>query len=595
MARMKYVQRRANRFEFRYPLPDDLAGKPFPTPWPEQSKWIVNERTGRFKTELIKALGTNEARVAERAALPLIAEAHGLVDQARKAVEQGLPASIPSDAIAQLAAQHEANLLRSDERLRRKGAGLDIAAEKMRPDGQGMSQDDIGLYREAISYLDKLSRDQAATMRGGEALQLSVDKALADQGIVLSPDDPAWRDLELAFIRAQQRALKGISARLAGEDIATPELPVAGRRHTLSEAMKRWAEGGGPSARRPREISIAEAQRAVQRFIEMFGDLDVSTITKAHARQYRDAIAKVPKRLPHKLAKLPLPELLKRDLSAYEFRNAQTVNKNLNLISGIFTSAEKDGRFEHLPQWSNPFRVGFDISTMDRESYEPFTVEELNRLFASPVYADGKRPAGGRGEAAFWFPLLALYTGARRTEIAQLKVGDVRQGDGIWFIDFNDAGEGQNLKNLSSARSVPIHRQLIGLGFLDYVGERAGRVGEGDALWPYFEPPVMPKAKAWTKWFSRYLSDHVVDRQSKTFHSFRHTFKRACREAGISEEIHHAFTGHVGGGVGRSYGRVRRSDGIMDRGVSLERLKAELDRLSYPNLKLPQPNPRRMS
>ncbi|MCO5082315.1 MAG: hypothetical protein M9955_11740 [Rhizobiaceae bacterium] len=105
----------------------------------------------------------------------------------------------------------------------------------------------------------------------------------------------------------------------------------------------------------------------------------------------------------------------------------------------------------------------------------------------------------------------------------------------------------------------------------------------------------MSKAKAWTKWFGRYLGLHVVDRQSKTFHSFRHTFKRACREAGISEEIHHAFTGHVGGGVGRSYGRVRRSDGIMDRGVSLERLKAELDRLSYPNLKLPQPNPRRMS
>ena len=35
MGRMKYVQRRANRFEFRFPLPDDLAGKPVPAPWPE--------------------------------------------------------------------------------------------------------------------------------------------------------------------------------------------------------------------------------------------------------------------------------------------------------------------------------------------------------------------------------------------------------------------------------------------------------------------------------------------------------------------------------------------------------------------------------
>jgi integrase len=588
MARMKYVQRRSNRFEFRYPLPDDLAGKPFPTPWPEQSKWIVNERTGRFKTELIKALGTNEARIAERAALPLIAEAHGLVDLARKALIEGPPSSIAPAEIQQLAAQHEVKLLRSDEALRARGTGLDLQRASVEPDGHGMTDDDAELYRRAIDQLDQVSRKQAMTTRGGEALQLAVNKAVADAGLVLAPDDPAWRELEMAFIRSQQRAIKGISDRLNGEDVPSPALVAHANRHTLSEATKRWASGGGPSARRPREISIAEAQRAVQRFIEMFGDLDMSTITKAQARQYRDAIAKVPKRLPHKLAKLPLPELLKRDLSAYEPRNAQTVNKNLNLISGIFTSAEKDGRFEHLPHWSNPFRVGFDISTMDRESYEPFTVDELNKLFASPVYAEGKRPTGGRGEAAFWFPLLALYTGARRTELAQLKVGDVRESDGIWFIDFNDAGEGQNLKNLSSARSVPIHRQLIGLGFLDYIRERAGRVGEGYALWPGFEPPVMPKAKAWTKWFGRYLGLHVVDRQSKTFHSFRHTFKRTCREAGISEEIHHAFTGHVGGGVGRSYGRVRRSDGIMDRGVSLERLKAELDRLVYTNLKLPR-------
>jgi hypothetical protein len=30
MGRMKYLQRRANRFEFRFPLPEDLAGNPIP-------------------------------------------------------------------------------------------------------------------------------------------------------------------------------------------------------------------------------------------------------------------------------------------------------------------------------------------------------------------------------------------------------------------------------------------------------------------------------------------------------------------------------------------------------------------------------------
>lgn len=87
------------------------------------------------------------------------------------------------------------------------------------------------------------------------------------------------------------------------------------------------------------------------------------------------------------------------------------------------------------------------------------------------------------------------------------------------------------------------------------------------------------------------MGENVIDDPSKTFHSFRHTFKRACREAGITEEVHLAFTGHAGGGVGRSYGRMRRSDGAMDRGIPLERLKAEIDRLSYEGLVLPRWKP----
>lgn len=63
--------------------------------------------------------------------------------------------------------------------------------------------------------------------------------------------------------------------------------------------------------------------------------------------------------------------------------------------------------------------------------------------------------------------------------------------------------------------------------------------------------------------------------------------KSPCREAGITEEVHHAFTGHSGSGVGRSYGRIRRSDGVMDRGISLKRLKAEIDRVAYDGLVLP--------
>ena len=473
MARMKYVQRRANRFEFRFPLPDDVAGQVYPAPWPETLGWCVNERTGRFKTELIRSLKTNDAKAAERAALPLIAEAHRLVDHARQALRSGPPTEIAPGLIAELAKEHEIRLLQNDEALRMRGVGLDVRHGRIVPDGTGMSDNDIGLYRRAIAELDDHTRVEAARMRGGEALQLSLNKAVQERGIVLHPDDPAWRELELAFIKAQRSALDSIQARLRGELVVTPDLPKQAAttakpfRDTLSSALHRWMEGGGKAARKPRENSIAEAQRAVQRFIEFHGDLELQAITKAHARQFRDALAQVPKALPHAIAKMRLPEILKRDLSTYPKRNAQTVNKNLNLIAGIMAKAEKDGFFEELPSWSNPFHVSFDIAPTEREPYEPFSLDDLNRLFGSPVFTQGKRPVGGRGEAAFWFPVIALFTGARRTEIAQLRVSDIRESRGIFFIDFNDEGEDQNLKNASSARSVPIHDELLKSGFMD--------------------------------------------------------------------------------------------------------------------------------
>ncbi|WP_336488035.1 site-specific integrase [Methylobacterium nigriterrae] len=584
---MKYVQRRANRFEFRFPLPDDLTGKPVPALWPEVLAPLVNARTGRFKTELIRSLQTNDGRTAERRALAHIAEAHALVDRSRVFLRDGPSASISLDQVAALAREHEIELLGRDEALREAGLGVNLArpGARVHHDGLGMTDDDLSLYSYLLADLVREVRSQAAKMRPDDAVGLAVNRAVAKRGLVLHPDDPAWRQLELGFVKARRSAFASIKARLEGDDVRAPQPLVVAAGETITGALKRWSEGGGRGARKPRSGSAAEARQAVQRFVELHGDLPATAITKAHGRAYRDALAKLPKALPNRFNRLSLPDLLKQDLSKFPKRNAQTVNKILALLGGILTRAERDGFFEALPAWSNPFHVRFEIAHSEKEPYEPFTMDELRRLLASPVFAENARPQGGRGEAAFWFPLIALFSGARRTEIAQLKVGDVRQGEAeIWYFDFTSEGEDQNLKTVSSARSVPIHKELIGLGLLDVIVARASTQAAGAPLWPGFEPPIDPKAKAWTKWFGRYLGAHVVDHPAKTFHSFRHTFKRACREAGLSEEVHHALTGHAGGGVGRRYGRERRADGSLDRGISLQRLHSEINRVSYGDL-----------
>jgi integrase len=156
-------------------------------------------------------------------------------------------------------------------------------------------------------------------------------------------------------------------------------------------------------------------------------------------------------------------------------------------------------------------------------------------------------------------PLVSLLTGARLNEIAQLRLDDLRQDPetGIWIIDIDTEGD-RSVKTVSSRRQVPLHGELIRLGLLRY---REGLLNAGakstSSLWPELSS-ADPKYRstAWSKWFNRYLRETIgIKEPSKVFHSFRHTFKRLGRNAGLTEEVHDALTGHVGSGsVGRDYG-----------------------------------------
>jgi hypothetical protein len=211
---MKYVQRRANRFEFRFPLPDGLAGKPVPVPWPESLAPLLNQKNGRLKTEIIRSLRTAEARVAERRALAHIAEGHRLVEQARRVMEHGPPEGISPEQIANLVREHEVELLERDEKLRRSGLGVDLRSKvRVKPDGAGMTDDDLKIYEFVIQVLDQGVRKQAAKMRPSEMVALAVNRAVERRGIVLHPDDPAWRELELGFVQAERQALDQSAAR----------------------------------------------------------------------------------------------------------------------------------------------------------------------------------------------------------------------------------------------------------------------------------------------------------------------------------------------------------------------------------------------
>ncbi len=110
-----------------------------------------------------------------------------------------------------------------------------------------------------------------------------------------------------------------------------------------------------------------------------------------------------------------------------------------------------------------------------------FNEEELKALFETDEYRDGLlfyKPVW------HWSLLIMLYTGCRLGEACQFYIDDIFEtdekysdGSKVWVFNFTNKGAGQKVKkqkpNFSSL--VPIHPDLIKLGFLNYYQERKSK------------------------------------------------------------------------------------------------------------------------
>jgi integrase len=349
---------------------------------------------------------------------------------------------------------------------------------------------------------------------------------------------------------------------------------------TLSAALDGWKK-----AKQPAPTITYEFDHAVRRFIELHGDLRIVDIRRSHVREFREALQAIPVRRSGALRNAALPELLERAKtnSGEKKIAAATVNKLLGGVQAIALWGFHNGLTPDDVPWSDPFaRMRLDEAEPQRE---PWEVAELQLLFCSPVFSDGARPSGGRGEAAYWLPLLALFTGARQGELAPLVVGDVTHdgATGITYIAITeDAERGTRLKTASSRRVVPVHPELVKLGFLDLVEDHRSASEKSTPLFPLLKPgPRGGYAEGWSKWFGRYIRGIGIANPARVFHSFRHTFKDALRAAGVSEDVHDALTGHSGGGVGRAYGAKE-----MARRFELARLAEAVSKVEYGGLDL---------
>ena len=235
--------------------------------------------------------------------------------------------------------------------------------------------------------------------------------------------------------------------------------------------------------------------------------------------------------------------------------------------------------------------ISVKVADSGKSKRLPFSLDELQSIFSSKVYSEGFRPTQGRGEAAYWLPLLGLFTGARLEEIGQLRVSDVQHKeypdqDGKllsgWFLHITEAtderGQANRIKNAASERLVPLHPELERLGFIAYV---EGLKDQQGRVFHDLKPNVYGRLTAkFGEWFGPYMRNVCgVSDKRKVFHSFRHTFKDYSRRARMPEGIQRQITGHAGKDVADDYGS----------GYDLHSLAEAMATYRVPGLAIPNP------
>ncbi len=446
------------------------------------------------------------------------------------------------------------------------------------------------------AYAERFIHDAPFFIAKGETYPAHhlVDAFIEREHLRIAKESPAYYQLALAIMRTESKAQEAILKRLSGEWIKTPLVTVPILPITLNSADNNRMPPDSPhndnplfsavwerylAERKPAPKTAQDFGASVRRFMEINGDLPVQSIMARHVRMFKDTLLKCPSRVPKELQGLPILKVIKR----LESRKAEepypktlspkTINdKALTAIKAVLSHAVDNGFIETNP--AHQIRA-VDSAQHDTDnagpSRIPYDMGDIRMILCSPLF---HRAAGAPSSGIMkrltpeerrdyqHLVLLGIFTGARLEEIGQLDVDDIREEDGITYIFIHaDTATGRRIKNKTSRRKVPVHPFLLNTGFMPGGGSGARQEddrrggGGGGKLFPTLTSKTDTLTAPFSKWWRRYTISIGVYTPQKTFHSFRHTFKRTMRDAGIDGKLTDALQGHAGTSIADSYGR----------------------------------------
>ncbi|KIN60634.1 Phage integrase [Sulfitobacter noctilucae] len=347
---------------------------------------------------------------------------------------------------------------------------------------------------------------------------------------------PAWRELARALCMADLEALERIVERDEGnfsgetnlpllkdaEPPKNPDKPV-NLTQLWTDYVNSRVQAGFMRDKGKRQLPVIESLR---KFVK---HNDARRITKRDLLEWRDQVL--------------------------EDRCAKTVNDvYLSAIRSLFSWAFENERLTENVAASVKQPKARKVYSRERgyTDAEALKVLKASRSYQSKVDEFGNvRESVQIANVKRWVPMICAFSGARVSEIIQLRKQDVTKVEGRWVIRITpDAGTVKS----GGYRDIPLHDQIIAEGFPEFVlAAKDGPLFHNAKDPEKFQRAAVIVSNKLSEWLR---TTGLRPDGLQPNHAWRHRFKTQCRELGISDRVVDAIQGHAAKTSSDNYGDV---------------------------------------
>ena len=289
-------------------------------------------------------------------------------------------------------------------------------------------------------------------------------------------------------------------------------------------------------------LTVKQLNQRIGHFIERTHLDDVSAITSAEAMEYKDCLLE-------------------------EGRSHKSNKDYLAAVSQFFKWCKlmrytTENPFDEVKLTKPANQAGHDLA---RLRWQP---SQIKQVLNSTAFID-------KSHDFKWITLLMMYGGLRPAEACQLHIHDIEVKEGISLMNITNASAGQQLKTEQSKRKVPIHQQLIELGFMDFVKKRADRASKSKPLFHYQPSHDGNWSHTFCREFGKLLDQlNFTAGKRPTAYSFRHTFIDELKQGQIEESLVAQIVGHAYQNI--TYGRYGKKFDVKTLKPVIDSIQFEL-------------------